>query len=320
MFSPRIVDVAVAIVFEPEWGFFLSYNPKWGGYAFPMRKRRMTDLDLGHTAALALRDATDLPLRGATYKKLVSTEEIEGESQRTRRPARYRYHVFHIDPPVVLSTAVMPHGFGCKSGFLKPDQITPPPPVSSSQAAAGAGKAAPAVLAPLCADLVTWTTRLIVEELIGNQHVGEAVICRRSAAGAEFLMNRNANYGGYYPIAARSRGDGAPKFEVRRAIETDTGYRRWSDLGEPVVVEESHFSPRFQCERRFVHDLFLVRLDGVDLNAPGNELEQAMERSGLLWRWVTDAQLDDPEGNDLSPTVAKVRDALRQIAGQSGCA
>ena len=48
-------------------------------------------------------------------------------------------------------------------------------------------------------------------------------------------------------------------------------------------------------------------------------LEHCLERSGLLWRWVRDAELDDPAANDLSSTIAKIRDALRQIARQSGC-
>jgi hypothetical protein len=63
-----------------------------------------------------------------------------------------------------------------------------------------------------------------------------------------------------------------------------------------------------------------VTLPGVDLGQRGNQLEQCLERSGLLWRWVGADELDDPTANDLSPTVPEIGPALRRIAGQSGCA
>ena len=273
MVSHRILDVAVAIVFEPDWGFFLAYNPHWHGYTFPMRKRRMTDVSLAHGALEALREATDLPLRGATVHPLASLE-IEEESRRTGTLTRYRYHIFQVDPAIVLSTEVAPHGFACQRGFLKPQHIAPPAPDSSSaQTTAGARKASSGLPAALGADLVTWSSRRIVEELIGNQRVAVAAICRRGVEGTEFLMNRNANYGGYFPIAARCRSDASPNFEVRQAVPADTAYQRRIAVGEPVVVEERHFSPRFQCERHFVHSLFPVTLPGVDLGRSGNDLD-----------------------------------------------
>jgi hypothetical protein len=97
MFDRRQIDVSVAVVFEPEWGFFLSYNRHWHGYAFPMRKRRFTDPDQASGALAALRDATELPLRGAIVTPLVSVE-VQGESQRTGKPTLYRYHAFDVQP------------------------------------------------------------------------------------------------------------------------------------------------------------------------------------------------------------------------------
>jgi hypothetical protein len=171
------------------------------------------------------------------------------------------------------------------------------------------------------ADLVTWSNQRIVEELIGNQRVAVAALCRRGVAGPEFLMNRNANYGGYFPIAARCRRDAAPMFEVREAIRQDTGYRPLVYPGTPVRVENRHFSPRFQCERRFVYSIFPVKLPAhVNLAEPHNELEQCLARVGDLWHWVPAAALHDPAANDLSPTIPGIREALMQIATQSGCA
>lgn len=318
MFSRRTLDVGVAVVFEPSWGFFLGYNPRWHGYTFPMRKRRMTDVDLGHTALEALREATDLPLRGATYRPLVALE-IEGESHGTGKRTRYRYHAFEIDPPVLLSAEIAPHGFGCRRGFLKPDQIAPPALDGSTHSAAASTESGAVVMAPLGADLVTWSTRRLVEELVGNQRVALAVICRRGAEGPEFLMSRNASYGGYFPIAGRCRTEAQPGYEVREAIRADIGYPRRPHVGGPLVREERHFSPRFQCERHFVHTLFPVTFPGVDLHDQNSELNYWLERSGLLWRWVAVDELENPAANDLSPTIANIRDGLRQIARQIGC-
>ena len=169
------------------------------------------------------------------------------------------------------------------------------------------------------ADLVTWTTRRIVEELIGNQRVGVAAICRPGVKDRpEYLMNRNANYGGYFPIASRCRVDASPRFEVREAVRGDINYRPRVAVGEqPEPVEDRHYSSRFQCERRFVYSLFPVTFPGMDLGQSDSDLENYLERSGLIWRWVPDEELDDPVANDLSPTIAKIRDALRQIAKKS---
>jgi hypothetical protein len=319
MRNRRLLDVAVAVVFEPDRGFFLTYNPSWHGYSFPMRRRRLTDADLGHGALEALRDATDLPLRGAVVRPLVYLE-VDGESQRTGEPTRYRYHVFHVDPPGLLSAEVGPDGFARQRGFLKPHEIVPPTSNSASpHPAAGAGKTSSATPAPPAPNLVTRSTRRIVEELIGNQQVAVAVICRRGVGGPEFLMNRNAGYGGYFPIASRCRTEGLPDFEVRQAVLADLGYRWQVQVGEPVGVEERHFSPRFQCERHFVHSLFPVTLPGVDLAPSSKELDHWLDRSGLFWHWVAAAELDAPGANGLSPTIAKIRDGLRQVARQSGC-
>jgi hypothetical protein len=283
-----------------------------------MRKRRMTDDHLGHSAIEALRDTTDLPLRGATVQPL-ATLEIEGESRRTREPARYRYHVFQVNPPVALSSEIVPLGFACRCVFLRPQEIVPPTPESLGQPPDAPGKRRSLVAAPGGADLVTWSTRRIVEELISNQQVAEAVICRRGAGGPEFLMHRNANYGGYFLIAGRCRSEAEPRMEVTLAVEDDTGYRRRVEVGAAVVVEERHHSHRFQCERRFVHHLFPVQFPAVDLGRAGNDLDYSLDRSGLQWRWVANEQLDDPEAQGLSPTIAVLRNTLRQIAQQSGC-
>jgi hypothetical protein len=319
MFSRRTLTVAVAVVFEPELGFFLSYNPHWGGYALPMRKRRMTDVDLPHSALEALRDATDLPLRGARVEPLTYLE-VKGASQRTGKETVYRYHVFQVDPPVVLSAEVAPLGFACQRGFVKPSLISPcATDHPDDPMAIRAGTAS--VLNPATggADLVTWSTRRIIDELTGNQRVAVAVICRRGANGIEYLMNRNANYGGYFPIAARCRTEGKPRYEVREAVKADTGYRPLVDVGtHPVEVEDRHFSPRFQCERRFVFSLLPVTFHDLDLGKPDNELEVCLDRSGLLWDWVTDDKLDDPGANGLSPTITTIRDAMRLIAARHG--
>lgn len=295
---PRTLDIAVAVVYEPSHGFLLSFNARWKGYSFPMRQRRATDADLASGALLALREAVSHPLPRAQATPLVFVE-TEGTSQGTGEETIYRYHAFDIDPVADLYREAAPHGFGCRNGFLPLKAITPVIPGTSPE------------LATLPADLVTWSTRRIVEELLGNQEVGVAVIRRQTPGGMEYLMRRYPGYGGYFFIAARRRQEANVKFEVRQAIQTDLGYLSRVTLGDPVLVTEIQPSPRFESERRFVFHLFDVSLPGVDLLADDSALTQAIEKSGRMWRWVHESEMDSPLDHGLSPTVEALRQGVR---------
>jgi hypothetical protein len=279
MFWQRMQAVIVAVVYEPERGFFVSFNEKWQGYGFPMRKRRPTDYDEAFTAREALREAVGLRLPRAEARPLEYVA-YRGASGRTGRETLYLYQAYEVDPNERLPAG----GLGSRHGFLSCEDL-------------------------VTADLVTWSTKVIVKELMENQEVALAVICRRGAGGREFLMVRSARYGGYFFPASRLKTDSRPTWEAVEAVRRETGYFAPMKCGTPRAVEDVHVSPRFGCPRRYVFHIVPVLLPAVDLSAAPNRLEEGLGRTEALWRWVGEAELADPAGNDLSPTVVAVVDA-----------
>lgn len=283
----RTVDVAVAVYFAgPEVGFLLAFNPKWKGYAFPSRRIRDTDASPAFAALEAFRDAVGLPQRGATAEPLFYSE-VKRESQRTGQLTNYRYHVFQIQPSGGAALDV-PTGAACRLLYL---------PVGGFATA----------------DLVTWTARHVIGELVENQNVAVAVVVREGRAGREYLMVQPRHYGGAFPVASRIRADVSARFQAREGFRTDTGYQPATVAGEPVVVTDRHHSPRFGCDRQFVYHLVRLELPGVDLHDPNGPLAEAMRARECLGRWVPDADLDDPAANGLSETIGPIRGALRGI-------
>jgi hypothetical protein len=282
MWWQRTQAVVVAVVFDPDRGFLLDFNERWGAYAFPMRKRRPTDHDEAFTAREALRDALGLPLPRAEARPLEFVEH-RGSSWRTGREAVYRYQAFDVDPGEALPAG----GFGRRHGFLGPEDL-------------------------VGADLVSWSTKVIVKELMENQEVALAVVCRQGSAGREFLMVRSASYRGYFFPASRMKADEPPTWEAVAALRRESGYFAPIRCGDPEAVPDVHFSPRFGRPRRFVFHAVPVRLPALDLSASPSPLEESLRRTGVLWRWVEDAELDDPARHGLSPTVAAVREAARR--------
>jgi hypothetical protein len=285
MFRQRRQPVIVAVVFDPDRGFFVSFNEKWQGYTFPMRKRRPTDYEEAFTAREALREAVNLRLSRAEAKPLEYVEH-RGVSGRTGREVVYQYQAFEIDPNESLPSG----GLGSRHGFLGREEL-------------------------LEADMVTWSTRLILRELLENQQVAAAVICRRGDSGREFLMVRSASYRGYFFPAARLKTASEPRWVAVEAVRQDTGFPRMTP-GDAVVARDVHDSPRFGCERTFVFHMVPVRPAGVDLSAAPHAFEECLRRTGVPWRWVGEDELADPARNGLSPTVAAVHEAAARAADQ----
>jgi hypothetical protein len=288
MFSLRRQPVVVAAVYEPKKGFFLTFNEKWGGYALPMRKRRVADPDEAFTAREALRDAVGLRLPKAGARPLEYLEYV-GNSARTGRRVHYSYQAFEVEPNEALPAG----GFGCGYGYLDFEAL-------------------------LEADLVTWSTKAVVVELVLDQQVALAVVCREGHTGREFLMVRSASYGGYFFPASRFKTDTRPSWEAVEAVRRETGYAGRMKPGAALTVEDIHFSPRFQRHRRFVFHAVPVVLPGRVVAGAPCELDECLARTGALWRWVEEEELADPAAHDLSPTVTAVRDVVRQVAAPSG--
>jgi hypothetical protein len=278
-------SVMVALVYEPERGFFLGFNEKWRGYTLPMTRLRPTDVDAAAAARPALRDAVEQPLRSATAR-LLEYVVHEGRSGRTGRDALYRYQVFEVDPNETLPD----DGFGGRHGFITYERL-------------------------LAADLVTWSTRIILRELMENQQVAVAVISRQGATEREYLMICSPSYNGYFFPASRFRTDTRPTWEAVEAVRGDTGYQAPIRPGPAVVVEDVHSSPRYGRERRFVFHVVPVSLPAVQLGKSPNTLEERLHQTEAVWRWVSESELADPAANDLSATVTPLLPAVRQVAG-----
>jgi 8-oxo-dGTP pyrophosphatase MutT (NUDIX family) len=282
----RTQEVIVAVVYDPERGFLLTFNDRWGAYTFPMRKRRPTDHDEAFTAREALREALGVRLPRAEARPLEYVE-YRGTSARTGREAIYLYQAFEVDP----NESLPPGGFGCRHGFLSPEAL-------------------------VSADQVSWSTKVIVKELMENQEVALAVLCRPGASGHEFLMVRSASYGGYFFPASRLKTKDPPVWEAVEAVRRETRYFAPIRCGTPIAVPDVHFSPRFGRPRRFVFHVVPVRLPAVDLSTSPNRLEEGLRRAEALWHWVDAAEFADPAAYDLSPTVTAVREAVLRACEQ----
>ncbi len=282
MWGPRRQHVIVAVVFDPQRGFFVSFNEKWRGYAFPMHKRRDWEAD-SLTALSALREAVQLPLPDATAQAL-GYLEYRRRSSNTGQDTWYYYHAFEVNPGVPLPGG----GFAERHGFLSCDLLL----------AGGL--------------VVTWSTRAIVYELMDNQVVSVAVVCRPGRAGREYLMVQNNRHDGYFFPASRRKTDAPAAVEAEEALRGDTGYTGMVSVGQVLSTEERHFSPRFGRERRFVFHLVPITLP--DPSRALAALERSMRRNGARWRWVSEMELADPAAHHLSPTLTVLRPLLASLA------
>jgi hypothetical protein len=136
-----------------------------------------------------------------------------------------------------------------------------------------------------------------------HQQVAVAVISRRGPAGREYLMIHNERSCGYFFPASRRKTDEPPTSEALEAVRRDTGYRGPLTGGTVRVGEDRRFSQRFGRERRFVYHAVAVNLPGVDLNASPSPLEESLQRGGVAWRWVSEAELANPGEHGLSASV-----------------
>jgi hypothetical protein len=271
--GPEQRHVVVAVIFDARQGFFVSFNEKWGGYAFPMRKRR--EGEPGDVTALAaLRDAAGLSLLRATASPLEYLE-YRRNSGRTGRDTWYFYQAYEVNPGEPLPGGEL----AARNGFLGYEQLMAPERV------------------------VTWSTRALARELMEHQQVAVAVIARQGPAGREYLMLHNERSGGYFFPASRRKTDEQPTSEALEAVRRDTGYRGALAGGAARFGEDRRFSQRFGRERRFVYHAVAINLPGVDLSVSPSPLEESLNRGSVAWRWVSEAELANPGEHGLSASV-----------------
>jgi hypothetical protein len=242
----RHKTVAVAVIYDPNHGFLLWNNPRWGGYAFPMR--HLEPGDRPEQAALGAVAERDFPLSlpNAAARPLECLGAF-GYSEGVRVDTYYDYHVIEVDPGQTLDPAALHPDVR----FFTYDRLQ-------------------------AASIVTWSTRVIATSLVESQEVVVAVIWRRTAAGLEFLLVDKPGHGYFFP-SIRRKTHGPLEAMADQAVRFDTAY-----VGTVVAEYEGddvdvHDSTRFNArQRRYRYYVCAIQLPGVDLQQAGNPLAETL--------------------------------------------
>lgn len=283
----RHKTVAVAVIYDPNHGFLLWNNPRWGGYAFPMR--HLEPGDQPEQAALAALADRDFPLSlpNATARPLECLGAF-GRSEGVHVDTYYDYHVIEIEPGQTLDTASMDPNVR----FLPYDCIQ-------------------------AANMVTWSTRVIATSLVESQEVVVSVIWRRSDRGLEFLLVKKTKNGYFFP-SIRRKTHGPLEGMAEQAVRFDLEYQGLVTVEYAGDAVEVHDSTRFNAgKRRYRFYVCVIQLPEVDLRQPDNPLAETMNefQAARLARgltvgtrgyadWFTvDEMKQSPE---MSPQVAPV--------------
>lgn len=281
----RTVQAIVAIIQDSQGRFLVTFNAKWGGYAFPMMAVPESGDILGSRAIEAVEHDLGVRLPHATATELDYLSHY-GVSQRTNEETLYEYWLYNVEPQQALDLLAAPTWNNNPPLFLTYDELT------------------------TRTDL-TWSTPALAQEFIENQEAVLAVVTRAGAHEPEFLLVENTNYGGYFFPTQRVKTEIKPDRVAIRTVRSDLGYR--GPVSAKVVGESTdvHFSNRFHRERKYRFHVCDVQLPEVDLHQPGNVLEQALTRRGKKFRWVSGSELKSTT-MPFSPTLAAVRTAVLQ--------
>lgn len=219
----RHKNVAVAIIYDPQHGFLLWNNKRWGGYAFPMKQFDAASSGSAAETALESLDERELPLNwsNATATPLDRVVELL-RSESVRQCTEYDYHVFCID-----------------SGEPLPDELPPEMRRFSYD--------------ELMAALnVTESTKLIAQSLLDDRQVAAAIITRVTNRGHEFLVIQNREREYFFP-ATRLKLNASPTAAVLRAMPMDLAYDGEIAVVDQTLVECDRPSDRFgRRETRFI--------------------------------------------------------------------
>jgi hypothetical protein len=284
----------------PKKRFLVVFNPRWGGYTFPLRrKRRPGGADAIREREYALHDArqallSDLgPTLGRTAEAhWMDRIEVPGVSGRTEEPTLYIYDIVTL-----LLAQPVPEGvFAGPYGWLSAEEIR-----QSDPEASGPNRR-----------MVTWTTWQVLTKLLDNQHVAAAVILREGAGEREYLMTRNRHGEWFFP--STRMGDQVPADQIvvyEFKLKADyAGRIKVDEYGQEVEMDQEsvHIGPR-----SYTFHLRRARFPQEDLTLPGNNLETALYRAGIDFCWMTETDLKAPHPN-LSGTVAGLLAAVLQLS------
>jgi 8-oxo-dGTP pyrophosphatase MutT (NUDIX family) len=275
--------VIVAIV-QDAWGrFLITYNPKWDGYAFPMKDLEDGADVQGSVAIQALEDDLGFRLPNARAEELEYLGRV-GRSGTTGDETQYEYWVYAVDPGQPLNPTVA-------SGT----KVDPPMFLGFSQLTSRTD--------------LTWSSTHIVREFVENQEAVLAVVLRPGDKETEFLLVWNNNYDGYFFPTQRVKTEVKPEKVAVATVRGDLGYRGPATAIWRGEVPDIHFSNRFFRDRRFRFHVCEVQLPEVDLHQPRNPLERALAHRGRQFLWLPGSRLDDLS-IQFSPTMPVVRQTV----------
>jgi hypothetical protein len=275
--------VIVAIVQDTRGWFLVHFNPKWEGYAFPMKDLEDGADILGSVAIQAVEEDLGCRLPKARAKELEYLGRI-GPSGGTGDDTQYEYWLYAVDPGQPLSLTKVPPGMKNPPMFLDYSQLT------------------------TRTDL-TWSSTNIVREFVENQEVVLAIVPRPGDKETEFLLVWNNNYGGYFFPTQRVKTEVKPEKVAVATVRGDLGYRGPATAVWRGEVPDIHFSSRFVRDRNFRFHVCEVRLPEIDLHQPRNPLERALARRNRKFLWVPGSRLNDPS-IQFSPTMATMRQTV----------
>jgi hypothetical protein len=293
----RTQHVVVAVVFDPARGKFLVvFNPRWGGYTFPMRRLRARGASDAYRerqwaeeeARAALRGDLGPDLGESTDAHWMDRIEVRRRSGRTDAETRYVYDIV-----TVLLKGPLPDGpFASPFGFLSADEIRDSDPDEPGPN--------PRV--------VTWTTWQVLTRLLDNQHVAAAVVRRRVGGRRQYLMTYNRYRQWFFP--ARRMGDLVPSDRlVVYEFKLDAEYLGRIQRGHETVVELEQTTPHLG-PRTYVFHLHPTDFPDEDLTAAGNRLEAALDAAGVSFAWIDEGRLQPRLAPDLSPTLLGLAPAV----------
>jgi len=287
----REQKAAVAIIQDSQGRFLVTFNPKWGGYAFPMQAVPEGGDILGSLAIQAAEHDLGCRLPSASATELDYMGRF-GVSQRTADETLYEYWLYAVEPGQALDLLAAPNWNNDPPLFLTYDELT------------------------TRTDL-TWSTPAIAQEFVESQEAVLAVVTRAGEHETEFLLVENNNYGGYFFPTQRVKTEVKSDRVAVGTVRSDLGYRGPAKPTHRGEVPDVHFSNRFHRDRRFRFHVYEVHLSDVDLHQPGNLLEKALQHRGKQFLWLPGSKLNDT-AIQFSPTMPAVRTAvLNQIPTQT---
>jgi hypothetical protein len=285
-FGKEKLQVAVAVAYdEQRKGYFVVFNPRWRGYAFPHKRwpevRVLDDVEYRRICEETALSAFEEDL-GRSFPDAqtiwIDYLEVEGVSGRTGKRKRYSFDIVWIGPHDDLPD----DGLAAPCGYLSREQIL------GNQT------------------IVTWSTREILRELLEEQQVAVGVICRRVHGERQYLLTLN-RYGRYFFPAKRLRRSISARRALIAEFRVNANFMGHIDVGGPVQAGMTQNTVHLGM-REYQYHLFPMFFPEVNLSAASNRLEDALAKAGIVFRWVSEHELTNP-----SPQIS---DTISGIIGQ----